>query len=164
MRRFHVLAIAVMLGFCSSANAGLGPTKGSQLVTVLTSGGCPIPFNGSSPITFSQMVTADGALIPFTTPPKRIFGITDVTITGAGEPAGDAILLTVSVGSASGGSTIAGEYATVAGNTSFAATFTFPAGVAVRSGSVACAVPLNYTHPGSVTASATAHGFFAPDK
>ena len=164
MRRFYVLAIAVLLGLASTADAVLAPTKGSQLVTVLGSGLCPIPFLGSSPLTFSQMVNADGSLIPFTIPPKRIFVITDVTITGAGEPAGDAILAAVAVGSASGGSTVAGRYETVAPNTSFAATFQFPAGIAVRSGSVACAVPLNYTHPGGVTASATAHGFFAPDK
>lgn len=164
MRYFHVLAIAVMVGLSSSADAGLAPTKGSQLVTVVGNGACPIPFNGPSPLTFSQMVNADGSITAFTIPPKRIFVITDVTITGAGEPAGDAILLTVSVGNASGGSAIAGRYETVAANTSFAATFEFPAGIPVRSGSIFCAAPINYTHGGSVIASAIAHGFFAPDK
>ena len=167
MRRICLVAIAVLLGLSSSADAGLAPTKGSQLATVLGNGTCPLPFNGPSALTFSQMVNADGSITAFTIPPKRIFVITDVTITGVGEPAGDAMLLAVVagiVGSPTGGSTIAGRYETVASNTSFAATFEFPAGMAVRSGTTICAVPLNFTHPGGVIASATAHGFFAADK
>ena len=164
MRLFIVAVIAMVLASSSSTGAGLAPTKGSQLVTVLGAGTCPIPFNGPSALTFSQMVNADGSITPFSIPAKRIFVITDVTITGAGEPAGDAMLLAVVVGSVSGGSTVAGEYATVAGNTSFAGTFQFSAGIAVRSGSIVCAVPINYTHGGPTIAVATAHGFFAPDK
>lgn len=164
MRRFYVLAIAVLLGVASNAAAGLAPSKGSQLVTVLGNGACPIPFTGSSGLTFSQMVNADGSVTPFQIPPKRIFVITDVTVTGAGEPAGDAILVALAVGSASSGNTIAGRYETVGAGTAFAATFQFPTGIAVRSGSTVCAVPFNYTHGGGVTSLATAHGFFAPDK
>lgn len=39
-------------------------------------------------------------------PPKRIFAITDVTITGAGAPAGNATFLAVAVGSAANGNAV----------------------------------------------------------
>jgi hypothetical protein len=164
MRPFYLLVMAALLSVSSSVDAGLAPSKGSQLVTVLGNGACPIPFTGSSGLTFSQTVNADGSITPFAIPPKRIFVITDVTLTGAGQPAGDAILLAVFVGSAANGNSIAARYETVASSSAFAATFQFPAGIAVRSGSTVCGVPFNYTHGGGVTAFATAHGFFAPDK
>ena len=42
--------------------------------------------------------------------------------------------------------------------------FTFPAGVAVKSTSVLCARLINTTQGGNVFLSATAHGYFAPDR
>lgn len=166
MRRLSMIMIAAMLGCSTSAHAAtLAPVKGSQLVTVLANGACPIPgYTGSNSFLFTQMVKADGSTVLLTIPPKQILVITDVTISASNEPAGDSMLSLVAVGTAAFGNAIAGRFDTTATGGTVTAEFQFPAGVAVKSTSSACAEMLNLTHGGFVGLTAIAHGFFAPDK
>ncbi len=158
-------AVITALGFAPAAYGVLAPTKASQLVTIYSTGSCPIPgFNAASSATFNQMVRADGTTVPFVVPPKQIFVMTDATITASGETAADAILAIVGVGTASAGAPIGARFEAVTSAGTVTAAFEFPAGVAIKGSSIACAEMLNLTHVGSVALSATAHGFFAPDK
>jgi hypothetical protein len=134
-------------------------------VTVNSAGTCPVQgFTGGNSFPFTQQVGADGAVTTFAIPPKKIFVITDITVSASNEPAGDSVITTIAVGSASAGGVIAGRFDTVESSGNKTVSFEFPAGVAVKSGATICSQVLNLTHGGFVGSSATAHGFFAPDK
>ena len=160
-----ILAALAALGLATSAYAVLGPTKASQLVTVTSSGSCPIPGHPSSnSAAFTNLIHADGTSSPFAIPAKQVFIITDATLTVSGQGANDAMLALLSIGTASGGTQIAGQYDTAGPTGAVKSTFTFPAGVAVKSTSILCARLIDTTQGGSVFFSGTAHGYFAPDK
>lgn len=110
------------------------------------------------------MVRADGSTVPFAVPAKRIFVMTDVTMTAASEPAGDAIFALLAVGTAAGGSPVSTRFETVASSGTVTSTFALPTGIAIKGSSTACIQMFNQTHFGSVFPSAIAHGFFASDK
>lgn len=158
--------VALALAFVSSANAApLAPTKASQLLTIYTAGGCPIggaPAGNSQG--FSQMVRPDGTVGTFSIPAKQVFVITEATLTTTSEPAGDAMLTFIAVGTASGGSPVSIRVETASANGAVTSTFLFPSGITLKSTATACAEMFNQTHGGGVIVSATAHGFFAPDK
>src|SRR4029077_7960818 len=79
--------LLVALGFATRADAVLAPSKGSQLATIYATGTCPMQgFNPARSAVFTQMVRADGSVVPFVIPPKQIFVITDVTLTIFGHP------------------------------------------------------------------------------
>lgn len=163
--RMICCVLVVMVALATSAHALLGPTKASQLVTVTASGTCPLPgTSASTSAAFTNLIHADGTSSPFAIPPKQVFILTDATITVGNMAANDSMLSLVSIGTASASSPISGQYDTAGATGAVKSVFTFPAGVAVKSTSVMCATMINFTHGGSVFLSATAHGYFAPDK
>jgi len=161
-----VLVTAAILGITTAAHAVLAPTKASQLVTVYGSGSCPLTgFNAQNSQVLSFVVHADSSTSPFTIPPKQVFVLTDVTTTGYGNVPSDVMLGTISVGTLPGISGVLGaRYEAAGGGGAVAVTIEFPVGVAVKSTSLMCTQLLNFTHPGPVYPTSTAHGFFAPDK
>jgi hypothetical protein len=160
-----VVAVLATLAVGTRAHGILAPTKGSQLVTVYASGTCPMPgFNPAHSATFNQMVRADGSVVPFVIPAKQIFVLVDVQMTISGQPAADTMLSVVAVGTPSAGAPIASRFDSAEAGGTMTATFEFPAGVAVKSTAAICAELLNLTHSTSYGVTATAHGFFAPDK
>lgn len=164
--RMLISTVTLALAFASSSEAGaLAPTKASQLLTIYASGSCAIGGTAAGNSTaFSQIVRADGTVGAFTIPAKQVFVITEATLTTTAEPAGDAMLSFVAFGTASGGSPVAIRLETVASNGTVNSSFLFPSGIALKGTATACAEMFNQTHGGSVFISATAHGFFAPDK
>lgn len=68
------------------------------------------------------------------------------------------------VGSATTGSLLAARFETASASGTFASSFTFPAGVAVKSGASLCVEIFSITHGGFVGFTAFAHGYLAPDK
>ena len=164
-RSIVVAALVAVLGSAVRADAVLAPSKGSQLATLFGFGTCPLP--GSNPArsaVFSQMVRGDGVVAPFVIPPKQIFVITDVTLSVSAHGAGDTTLSAVLVGTAAGGAPVGARFDTVSAGGTMTAVIEFPAGVPLKSTSVACGAVLNLTSNPVSGVTATAHGFFAPDK
>lgn len=165
MRVFRILMLAALVAAPNAVHAGLAPTKGSQLVTAYTFGACPINgHTGVNSALVSQMVGGDGAVTPFVIPPKRIFVITDITASTGSLPPGDVIVASVLVGTAAFGTLVGGRFDPVSASGTITTAFTFPAGVAVKSGAALCVELLDVTHGGFVGFTAFAHGYFAPDK
>lgn len=161
---FATLAFALALVGSADA-AAVAPTKASQLLTIYTTGGCSIGgAPGGNSAAFTQMVRPDGTIGAFTIPPKQVFVITEATVTTAAEPAGDAMLTLLVIGTPTAGAPVGARFETVASNGTVTSTFLIPNGVTLKSTSTACAQMFNQTHVGSVFPSAVAHGFFAPDK
>lgn len=159
-----VAALVTMLPAAAEA-ANLGPTKASQLVTLLAFGSCPIPFHsGANSFLLSRMVGSDGVAKPLVIPPKKVLVLTDATVTTASVSAGNVMVSAVSVGTAADGSVVAARYDTATTGGVATASFQFPAGVAVRSGTVACVEMINFSAGGFAGATGVAHGYFAPDK
>lgn len=160
-----VCLVLAVLGLATSAHALLGPSKASQLVTVTATGGCPLSgTSANTSAAFTNVIHADGTSSPFAIPPKQVFILTDATLTVGNMAANDAMLSILSVGTAAASSQVSGQFDTAGATGAVKSVFTFPAGVAVKSSSVLCATMINTTHGGSVFLSATAHGYFAPDK
>jgi hypothetical protein len=167
MRLVSALALTAvfLLPLARSASAaGLGPTKGSQLVTVYGSGSCSIPGHTGNSLALSKMVAADGTVVTFTIPPKKILVVTDVLANASGEQTGNLLTTTVIVGSAAGGTVVAGRFESALPGGGATAAFDFSHGVAVRTGSTICVQMINLTQGGDTGLSAFAHGYFAPDK
>jgi hypothetical protein len=161
---FVVAAASSMLPLAAEA-AGLGPTKASQLFSAYTSGPCPIPgHTGASSFRLSKMVTSDGATIELVIPPKKVLVLTDAVATTGAVAAGNVLATSVIVGSASDGDIVAARFDTATTGGVGTASFTFPAGVAVRSGSIVCISMLNLTAAGFVGQTGFVHGYFASDK
>ncbi len=165
MRVLRIAIVALFLGLPLTAHAVLGPTKGSQLLTASTFGACPVlGHGGANSIVVSQMVNGDGSVAPFVIPPKKIFVLTDLVATSGALPPGDVLVTSVVVGSAAQGAVLAGRFDPASASGTFASSFTFAAGVAVKSGTSVCVEILNLTHGGFVGFTAFAHGSLAPDK
>ena len=161
-----LLALAALLApMARTFAAGLGPVKGSQLVTAYTAGACPISgHTGTNSALVSQMVNADGTTTAFTIPAKKIFVLTELTATTGGQPAGDTMLINAEIGSAATGNIVAARFTTVEPSGSVAAEFQIPTGIAIKAGSFLCVDMLDLTHGGFTGFTAIAHGYFAPDK
>ena len=167
MRSFPTLALALVLTLAgaTTAHGVLAPTKASQLVTVYSTGTCSLPgFNANASATFNQVVRPDGSIVPFVIPPKQVFVMVDAMLTVAGQVAADEMLAVVALGTPTGGAPVAARFESASPGGTMTATFEFPAGIAVKPGTVMCSEILNFTHGNNSGASAIAHGYFAPDK
>ena len=165
LRSTLVTAVVFVLGVASVAHAVLAPAKASQLVTVYSTGSCSIPgFNPSASATFSQMIRADGSVVPFVVPPKHVFVLVDAMLTISGQVAADSMLAIVALGTPTGGAPVGARFESAASGGTMTAEFEFPAGIAVKPGTLMCAEILNFTHGNGFGTTATAHGYFAPDK
>lgn len=162
--RLFFVAVISLLPLVAEA-AGLGPTKASQLVSAYTSGACPIPgHTGANSFRLGKMVTSDGATVDLVIPPKKVLVLTDAVATTGAVATGHVLATSIVVGSASDGDTVAARFDTATTGGVGTASFTFPAGVAVRSGSIVCISMLNLTGGGFVGQTGFAHGYFAADK
>lgn len=145
--------------------ANLGPTKASQLVTVQAFGPCPIPLHtGSNSLRLSRMIDATGAATNFVIPAKKVFVMSDAIVSTGAVSVGNVLASTIVVGTAAGGVEVAARFDTAATNGTATATFTFPTGIAVRSGATVCIEMLNFSAGGFVGLVGYVHGYFAPDK
>jgi hypothetical protein len=165
----RALRLVVVVSSCllpvAAAAAALGPGKGSQLVTLSSSGPCPIPgHTGINAFALSRRVGVDGVAAPLVIPAKKLLVLSDVSIVTGSEPAGALLAASVIVGSAAGGEIVAARFETAASSGAAAATFAFPTGVAVRSGATACVELLNLTQGGFTGMTGFAHGYLAADK
>lgn len=162
---FLVVAAALSMLPRTVEAAGLGPSKASQLVTAYTSGPCPIAGNtGINSVRVSRMVASDGTTTDMVIPPKKVLVLTDVAATAGALSSGHTLLASVVVGSDSDGDAVAGRFETASSSGIANLTFTFPTGVAVRSGSAVCITMENLNVGGFVSHFGHVHGYFAPDK
>jgi hypothetical protein len=164
MHAFSFVLVLGCLALATIADAGLAPTKGSQLVTVSAGGGCAIPGHPNA-AGFATRVTADGTLVPFTIPPKQILVLTDVVVSTTFQTSGHVFLVNVLVGNAAGGNAVTGRIVTSAASGAFDTTFAPPNGIVVKSGSNVCIEAGDFAFPGAFVGTyAFAHGYLAADK
>jgi hypothetical protein len=162
MRALRFLLVLGCLGVAAIVDAGLTPTKGSQLVALAAAGQCAIP--GRPDATGFFRVGGDGALTPFTIPPKQILVVTDVVASASFLVAGDVFFMTVLVGNGTSSNVVTGSIETASASGVFSRTYAPTNGIVVKSGSVLCIEADDLTHPGPVGVFAFAHGFLAADK
>jgi len=163
MRRFLTLIALVLLAPVPALGL-LGPTKGSQLVTLEASAPCPYTARANARV-LNTVVGPDGSTQPLVIPPKRLLVLTDASLSAANQPAGDVMAFQLLVGApGTTGELVDFRFEDV--RSSGIATIAFPEsnGIPVRAGSVVCVDAANLTHGGSVVFIGVGHGYLAPDK
>ena len=160
-----VVAAALSLLPLAAEAAGLGPTKASQLVTAYTNGSCPIPgHTGANSFRLSKLVASDGSTTDLVIPPKKVLVLSDAVVTTGAVAAGNVLATSIIVGSASDGDIVAARFDSATAGGVATATFAFPNGVAVRSGTTVCISMLNLSVGGFTGQTGFVHGYFAADK
>src|SRR5262249_31907069 len=111
MRMLRLAVTLACLGGTVTADAGLAPTKASQLVTLVAGGGCPVTGhrNGTA---LAFRVGGDGVTTPLTIPPKQVLVLTNVVGTTFFQLPGDTFQASIIVGAGSVGSFAALRYET----------------------------------------------------
>jgi hypothetical protein len=164
MRALRSLLVLGCLGLATTADAVLAPTKGSQLVTLGAGGACAIPGHPNA-AGFNLRVGGDGALTPFTVPPKQILVLTDVVASTSFQPPGEVFFVNLLVGNAATSNLLTGSLETAPASGAFSVTYAPQNGMVVKSGSTLCIEISDLDHPTAfVGALSFAHGFLAPDK
>jgi hypothetical protein len=160
------LAASLALVFLAAPSAAgpLQPTRASQLVTAYGGADAPAACGATVFSRVDKIGNPDGSSASFVIPPKSVFVITDIAVSGSGGTPGN--LATVSVLAVDPANPPApgaiGAHAAASGVIdpigNFQGTATIPNGLVVKSPALLC-----YT---SVTPSVSviAHGYFAKDK
>jgi len=164
MRAARLALVLGCLGIATATEAGLLPTKGSQLVTLGAGGGCPIPGHPHAS-GFNLRVGADGGATGFTIPAKQILVLTDVVASATFQIPGEVFIVNVLVGNAAQSNLATGSFATADASGAFSVTYAPPNGIAIKSGNAVCIEATDFAHPSAlVGVFAFAHGYLAPDK
>jgi hypothetical protein len=164
MRALQLALVLGCLGLTTATDAGLIPTKASQLVTVAAAGTCPIPGRPNA-VSFAFRSGSDGVSSQFVIPPKQVFVLTDVTATANNQIPSDVFLVSLLVGNADHESFLNASFETAPASGAFTTRFTMPNGIAVKPGNAVCIELVDTQHPSAfVGVLALAHGFLAPDK
>jgi hypothetical protein len=152
---FAVLAVGLCLPPSSSAGP-LGPTKASDLRTVLgLPGSTPCPGLSTLRAVDSQQ-NPNGTIVPFSVPVKSVFIVTSFDVAGSGS-AGSASETALIVADGIGGNSFVARCGGIVGSNGLAiGSCTTPAGVAVKGGSTLCFEPN--------TSNVIVRGFMAKDK
>ena len=161
--RVVVVALACLApeGF---VEAGLTPTKASQLATVTTVLSCPI-LGYAKAAALDHVVKADGSGGPLVIPPKQVLVLNDVSASTIGQAPGDVFGVQVVVGTSVQSDVVDTVFEVASAGGHLAVHFTAPTGIAVKPGNAVCIALINFTHPSAIVGIATTgHGFFAPDK
>jgi len=111
MRAARLALVLGCLGIATATEAGLLPTKGSQLVTLGAGGGCPIPGHPNAS-GFNLRVGADGGTTGFPIPAKQILVLTDVVASATFQIPGDVFVVNVLIGNATQSNLATGSFAT----------------------------------------------------
>ena len=164
MSRNQILTLGLSLGFVTvlmASNARATDPKPSQLITVKTgSTTCSAgPFSGKA---FDEAPNPDGTQGAFSIPAGQVLVITDTALGGTGGGVGNRGELDVLALPA--GSRFNQSFITIDSSGSMTRQFTFPSGVAVKSGVTLCAFAIDETVGASITVDGTVHGYFAPDR
>ena len=165
--RFTRLGVGCVLLLAAQASAGtLQPKKASEVVALTTSGAVCPGFPGA--LLIDQQITADGALVAFAVPAKRVLVLTalKVAASGAGPIANHGIEAIALAGTAPpyGGLWVLTGRADADGSVSIHEEI--PSGIVVRAGASLCMAALDVT-AGSTPASNVGrfvYGFLASDK
>ena len=163
MRRLRLVLVLACLAVAARGEAGLAPTKSSQLVTLLAGGACPDAgqVNASAVVT---RVAADGSTSGLVIPPKQVLVLNDIQVSATNQIAGDPFFVAVLVVGPGTSSLVAATHTTAPGS-AVGVTFAPPTGITVKAGSTVCVQIVDFNHPTAfVGALGVAHGFFAPDK
>ncbi len=146
------------------AEAGLTPTKASQLVTVTAVASCPIVgYAGAA--AFDHVAKSDGSGGPLVIPPKQVLVLNDVSVSTIGQAAGDVFGVQVVVGTSGQSQIVEFRFESTSASGHLSVRFNPPTGIVVKAGSAACVSLSNLTHPSAIFGTvAVGHGFFAPDK
>jgi len=164
MRAARLALVLGCLGIATATEAGLLPTKGSQLVTLGAGGGCPIPGHPNAS-GFNLRVGTYGSTTGFTIPAKQILVLTDVVASATFQIPGDVFVVNVLIGNATQSNLATGSFATADASGAFSVTYAPPNGIAIKSGNAVCIEATDFAHPSAlVGVFAFAHGYLAPDK
>jgi hypothetical protein len=164
MRAFRFLLVLGCLGLATTADAVLAPAKGSQIVALAAGGPCAIPGHPNA-TGYNIRVGGDGALTPFTVPPKQILVLTEVVASTSFQPAGEVFFVNLLVGNAASSNFLTASFETVPASGAFSVTYAPSNGMVVKAGSTVCVEMSDTDHPTAfVGVLSFAHGFLAPDK
>jgi hypothetical protein len=160
------ITLVVLVSLLSTvvADAGLVPTKATQLVTLQGAGACPITGHPNA-VGLQFRVAPDGTTSVFTIPAKQVLVLTDIEIFTKFQPAGRVYFADVLVGTTAHSTFAAYRYETVAASGTIAVHFTPSNGLVVKSGNAACIELVDSDSPADFTGTAGfANGFLASDK
>ena len=163
MRALRVVFVLVGLGIAVTVDAGLAPTKSSQLVTLTGGGACPVAgiVNATAVAT---RIAADGTAGGFVIPPKQVLVLNEIQVSANSQIGGDPFFVAVLVVGPGATNYVAVTHTTAPGS-GIGVTFTPPTGIAVKAGSTVCVQMADLNHALSpITPTAVAYGFLAPDK
>lgn len=166
MSRNQILTLSLILSLVTvliASNASAVDPKPSQLVTVVTSAAtCSNgPFSG---ILFDTRANSDGTYSSFSIPAGKVLIITDAAVSATGGVAGHTGELDIlALPGASG--LFQQAYITIDSGGNMSRQFTFPTGVAVKSGLTPCLFAVDGTTQTTIpTVNGFIHGYFAPDR
>src|SRR5262245_2050253 len=128
------ITLVVLVSLLSTvvADAGLVPTKASQLVTLQRAGACPITGPPTA-VGLQFLVAPDGTTSPFTIPAKQVLVLTDIEIFTKFQPAGRVYFGSVLIGTTAHPALAAYRYETVSASGTIAVHFTPGNGLVVKS-------------------------------
>ena len=146
------------------AAAAVGSTKPSQLVMAYGTADAPAVCAGTPFSRVDRIGSPDGSSSTFAIPPKSVFVITDLEVTGSGGTPGQLVVVSILAVDPANPPTpgVIGAHASASGVAdpigNFHGTATIPNGLVVKS-------PAQLCYTDSVGAvSVTTHGYFAKDK
>jgi hypothetical protein len=164
MRSFLMTLVLGSLMAAAPLEAGLAPTKGSQLVTLLNSGACPITGHPNA-VVVQQRVAPDGSTAVFTIPAKKILVVTDVEISSVAQTPGDVMFASVLIGNGERGDLVALNFEPASPAGTVRIEHHPNTGIAVRAGNVVCADMVDTKFPAAfVGLTAVVRGYLASDK
>jgi hypothetical protein len=163
MRASRLVLVLACLTIATRGEAGLTPTKSSQLVTLVGGGACPDAGQVNTTALVTRIAT-DGSASGLVIPPKQVLVLNDIQVSATNQITGDPFLVGVLVTGAGSTNFVAATHTTAPGS-GISVTFAPPTGIAVKSGSTVCVQIVDFSHPAAFVGSlAVAHGFLAPDK